>query len=280
VFTALAHENPLIARFQRTGDGRPYRISDVMDQETFRGLALYKQVYRLIGVECQVAFTLPSTPILIVGLVLCREREDFTNRETQLLALARPHLIQAYRNAQLSGARTAMLAALQEGLDTIGRHVIVLDQQGRVEFASRQTRRMLGEGALMRLPGTVRAWLAGRRPTSSASQPLAVRGREGRVLVRTLPSSREDRRLVLLCEADDGAVSAGALRTLGLTGRQAEVLSWLARGYTTAEAAERMGIARRTADKHLQHVYAALGVGDRVQAVATAWAAVGLEQTG
>ena len=43
-FTALAHENPLISRFQRTGDGRPYRISDMIDQQTFHALALYQRV--------------------------------------------------------------------------------------------------------------------------------------------------------------------------------------------------------------------------------------------
>src|ERR1700744_3540972 len=98
-FTALAHENPLIARYLRTGDGRPYRISDIVDQETFHATALYREFYRLMGIESQVAFTLPSRPQLIVGLALTREREDFSDREVQLLGLARPHLIQAYRNA-------------------------------------------------------------------------------------------------------------------------------------------------------------------------------------
>jgi DNA-binding CsgD family transcriptional regulator len=38
-----------------------------------------------------------------------------------------------------------------------------------------------------------------------------------------------------------------------------------------------MGIARRTLDKHLQHVYAKLGVPGASEASATAWAAVGVE---
>jgi hypothetical protein len=77
----------------------------MVDQETFHGLALYREVYRWIGVERQVAFTLPSHPSLIVGIVLCREEEDFSERELQLLALARPHLMRAYRNAELWSAR-------------------------------------------------------------------------------------------------------------------------------------------------------------------------------
>src|ERR1700677_160967 len=67
-FTALAHENPLITRYQRTGDGRPYRISDMIDRQTFHATALYKEFYRQMGVESQVAFSLPSPPQLLVGI--------------------------------------------------------------------------------------------------------------------------------------------------------------------------------------------------------------------
>src|ERR1019366_2546893 len=61
VFSALAHQNPLISRYRQTGDGRPYRISDMIDQETFHRLALYQEVYRQIAVEFQVAFTFPAS---------------------------------------------------------------------------------------------------------------------------------------------------------------------------------------------------------------------------
>ena len=278
IFSALAHQNPLISRYQRTGDGRPYRISDMIDQETFHRLALYQEVYRQIAVEWQVAFTLPASSPLIVGVVLCREREDFGERDMRLLALARPHLMQAYRNAELWGARAAMLAALEEGLDTLGRHVVVLDPHGRVEFATDGARRMLGEKNAAHLVSEVKGWLAAQPNPRAAAQPLVLHGDDGDILVRVLPTHREDQRQVLLLEGGTGELTASALRGFGLTARQAQTLRWVSLGNSPSQTASEMGIARRTVDKHLQNIYAKLGATTLSQATATAWAAVGIER--
>ncbi|MGO9749915.1 MAG: helix-turn-helix transcriptional regulator [Solirubrobacteraceae bacterium] len=277
VFSELAFENPLISRIQRTGDGRPYRISDMIDQNTFHSLAIYHQYYRHVAVEYQVAFTLPSSAPLIVGIALCREHEDFNEREVGLLALARPHLMHAYRNAELWGEREAMLIALQEGLDILGRHIVVLDPHGRVEFATDGARHLLGPQLVSRLPGEVNRWLANQHTPRPAAAPLRIPGPDGNVLVRVLPSSRDDRRQVLLLEAGTGELTITALRALGLTDRQAQALRAIALGHTPAEAAAGMGIARRTLDKHLQLAYAKLGVSTLAQAATSAWAAVGLQ---
>ena len=88
----------------------------------------------------------------------------------QLLALARPHLMQAYRNAELWSARKALLVALEQGLDTLGQHIVVLDPHGRVEFATDGARRLLGDTLANRrgLPDELRAWItAAPRPASS-----------------------------------------------------------------------------------------------------------------
>ena len=55
-----------------------------------------------------------------------------------------------------------------------------------------------------------------------------------------------------------------------LTEREAEVLGWLARGLTTKEIGQRLGITPKTADHHIQHVYAKIGV--RTRAAATVFA--------
>jgi DNA-binding CsgD family transcriptional regulator len=279
-FAALIYENPLLQRHAQTGDGRPYRISDLMDQPTFHGLALYQQFYRQIGIEWQVAFTLPARAPLIVGIALTRTRVDFTDREVQLLALARPHLMQAYRNAELSSARKAMLVALEQGLDTLDQHVVVLDPGGRVEFATDGARRLLGDTAANSrgLPEAVRAWISEHRDPRAAVQPFLLHTAEGTVLVRLLPNKRTDRREVLLLESGTDELNVAALRSLGLTARQAETLRLAALGHSASETAARMGIAPRTVEKHLQHVYAKLGVRSLPQAAATAWAAVGIQQ--
>lgn len=94
-----AHEHPLVIDMQASGDGGPKRISDVVDRETFHALALYREVYAELGIEHQVAFTLPSPAGHLLAIVLSRRESDFSDAECELLRRARPHLIQAYRNA-------------------------------------------------------------------------------------------------------------------------------------------------------------------------------------
>ena len=56
----------------------------------------------------------------------------------------------------------------------------------------------------------------------------------------------------------------------GLTSREVEVLRLAARGLTTGEIAGQLFISPKTADHHIQHVYAKIGVSTR--AAAMLWA--------
>lgn len=56
-------------------------------------------------------------------------------------------------------------------------------------------------------------------------------------------------------------------RAAGLTVREAEILTWVARGESDAEISSRLGIAAATVNKHLEHAYAALGVHSRAEAI-------------
>jgi DNA-binding CsgD family transcriptional regulator len=94
----LAHQNPLIQRIEATGDGRAYRFSDQVTREEFHALDLYREIYSELGVEYQIAFTLPSERGHLIGVALSRSERDYTDAERDLLNLGRPFLIQAYRN--------------------------------------------------------------------------------------------------------------------------------------------------------------------------------------
>lgn len=101
VFSRYAHQNPLIERITKTHDGRAVRFSDVIDPEELRAREIYTQYYALVGVEYQIAFTLPHDRDRILGVALSRKPTgcDYTDAERDLLDDARPFLIQAYRNA-------------------------------------------------------------------------------------------------------------------------------------------------------------------------------------
>jgi DNA-binding CsgD family transcriptional regulator len=92
-------QNPLVVHFSKTRDGRPFRFSDVVSQAELHKLDLYREFYGPIGLQHQIAFTLPARSEQILGVALSRCDRDFSDGERELLQLARPHLIQAYNNA-------------------------------------------------------------------------------------------------------------------------------------------------------------------------------------
>ncbi len=185
-FARFALQNPLAEWHLRTRDGRPLRFSDIITAEQLHATDLHREVYAQIGVEYQIAFTLPSPSERILAIALSRTHEDYSDTERDLLALARPHLIQAYRN--------------------------VLE----VADGRRQAEQSRAQG-----PGE------------------------------------------------------GDLRSLGLTPAQARVLRRIAMGFSTDGVARELGIAPRTVHKHLERIYARLGVADRAGAAERAWAAMG-----
>jgi DNA-binding CsgD family transcriptional regulator len=269
----LAHQHPSIAYLRRTHDGRPTRISDHLDDASFRALELYQRFYRPLGVTAQVSFTLPSVAPLIVAIALSRGRE-FTDEECEILARARPHLIQAYRNARQGDERAAILSALEGGMAELGAAAVVVGRDGRVRHVGAGAAALLADAGRDPLPRLLE-WLAATRAApAGAAVPLRLDTPAGAVRVRPVLGRGPRDPDVLLLQRGDGGLTAAALQALGLTRRESEALRWIALGRTGPEAGRQMGVAARTVAKHLQNVYVKLGVSSRSQAAAVAWASV------
>ena len=56
-----------------------------------------------------------------------------------------------------------------------------------------------------------------------------------------------------------------------LTPRETEILTWLARGQTTTQAAGHLGISALTVQSHVKSILAKLGVHSKIEAVTFAW---------
>ncbi len=153
----------------------------------------------------------------------------------------------------------------------------MLDHHGRIEFATAGARRLLGDRR--GLPDEIRAWITEHHDRRPAAVPLILDNAGNTVLVRLIPNKRSDRREVLLLENGTGQLSVNALRNLGLTQREAETLHTVALGQSPLQTAKKLGIATRTVEKHLQHIYDKLGVRTRREATAAAWAAVGVQRS-
>ncbi len=98
-FGEFAFQNPLMARYMRSLDGRAYRFSDVISVEDYHRLDLYQRLYKTMGVEHQISFTLPATPGRVLAIALSRGDRNYSDEERDLINRARPFLIQAWRNA-------------------------------------------------------------------------------------------------------------------------------------------------------------------------------------
>lgn len=94
-----AHENPILRYVQRTLDGRATRFSDVISEAELHSLPLYRELYAPLGVEHQLAFTLPASADRVLAIALSRGSHDYSDAERDFVNRARPFLIQAYLNA-------------------------------------------------------------------------------------------------------------------------------------------------------------------------------------
>lgn len=178
----------------------------------------------------------------------------------------------------LTNARMAHRA--QTALDVAGRFLFTVDQTGRLIWATPQADELLaqardGDAGRIVLSESQQAWLlttgAGDRASGSTIWSIGANqlrlhymGKVGEqeYLLRLAPSSR--------------TVSSDELRAeLGLTGRESEVLSWISKGKTNRDIAQILGLSPRTIDKHLEQIYAKLGVENRTAAASIATAVQG-----
>ena len=100
----------LCSYYDRTGDLRSVtKLSDFYSTRQWHSTGLYTDYFRLYGTEHQLLMVLPAGPGPTTGpgrtvrLEFCRDERgapDFSERDRALLALLRPHLHQAYLDAQ------------------------------------------------------------------------------------------------------------------------------------------------------------------------------------
>jgi len=94
-----AQENPLLQHYQRTQNGQAVRFSDFITSDELHAMPLYTELYSPMGVEYQLAFTLPGTAGQVIAIALSRGDRDYSDEERDFANRARPFLIQAYLNA-------------------------------------------------------------------------------------------------------------------------------------------------------------------------------------
>jgi len=246
----IAVEHP-VCRRHNTGDFRALKLSDFLTPARLHRTRIYAVWFHPAGIEHELNVAIPSSPWHTKTFLFDRTPgRDFTERDRRVLDLLQPHLQRLWRAAQTRRRLAAAMDALEHASEQEARGVVLLASGGRIEFASPSARRLLqsyfGRWDDAELPRAVVDWL-------ESTSPALVR-RQGR---RYLTIERSGGALLLLETVDE----------LGLTPRERQILAWVARGKTNPEIAELLWVAPSTVRKHLENVYAKLGVSSRTAAV-------------
>jgi DNA-binding CsgD family transcriptional regulator len=165
---------------------QPVCTSDWLSRRQWRANPLYRDCYRHLGLDDQIAVAAVDRGGTFDGISLGRAGRDYRDEERDVLSVVMPHVRAALRRAEAAPVEVTALKVA---------------------------------------------------PTLEAT-PLGG-GRS----------------------ADQFSHAAG------LTAREAEVLCLVARGLTDQQTAHRLALSVRTVGKHLEHIYAKLGVTDRQAAV-------------
>jgi DNA-binding CsgD family transcriptional regulator len=125
-FGRFAHQHPVLRHHAETGDPRPRALSDFLSADELHALDLYRAVYEPMGAEDQLSFILPSPPGMAVGIALNRSTRGFGEAERELIELIRPHLTQAFRDAQMRDAADPLAPARLRELGLTDREAEVM----------------------------------------------------------------------------------------------------------------------------------------------------------
>jgi DNA-binding CsgD family transcriptional regulator len=248
----IAHQHPICQYVEETGDFRALKISDFLTRAQLHRLELYDERLRPFGFEYSMMLPLRSPPWHERGFDLYRSRRDFSNRDRDVLDMLSPHLVRLIRNLELRRQIQSALAALDGG--DVDQGIVLLDSNGHLDHATPLARSLLAKyfpAAGVSLPQTVAEWLA-------HSQCSLVRERGAHRIV----VDRVGQRLLVREEPVEAA------KVARLTPREQQVLEWVADGKTNAEIAQILVAAPGTVRKHLEHIYAKLGVHTRTAAAA------------
>ena len=184
----------------------------------------------------------------------------------EMLARIRVHLV----NARLTQSARA-------ALDVSGRYLLAVSRQGKIVWATPQAQRLLSEnltsgtGDEFMLSDPMLQWLAQMQKDKAKSKTQTGAFPENEQLQLQYMGKLGANEFLLRLAKDSSADTPAAFSSeLGLTTREGEVLSWLSKGKTNRDIAQILGLSPRTVDKHLEQIYAKLGVENRTAAAAMA----------
>lgn len=263
-FAAVAGDaagHPLLSS-HAAGRRAAVRLSDTVEPRRLSRSEVYGDLLRPSGFVYGIAIGISTGRGEVIVAGLGRRERQFSERDRDVLDLVRPGLENALQAAE---TREHLARALAPN-PPLGTAVVLLNGCGEIERSSLDAERWLAEhfGAAEHpgwLPDPVAEWLA------LPPRPPLVSVREGRrLIVHLLPGDPH----ALLLEEDVATFRPEALRRLGLTSRDTEVLCAAAAIEDELEIAAELFLSLHTVRDRLERIEAKLHVRTANDAVAQA----------
>jgi DNA-binding CsgD family transcriptional regulator len=262
------------------GEAAAMKISDIAAGMELKNTPVYQEFYLLTRVRQQILFFAGEGTATRTGVTFNRSSRDFTERDRAVLAFLAPHVAAAQEQARKAAAAARSLAALGEGFQAMHRAVLAVEPDGRLRWQSALAGEWLAEFHPGRTPPPTHLPPALKSALDHAARTVLPRGFSVSEFCVSSPSGY--RFVVQWGRAQDGSFTLALVRErtklnaalaeqFELTGREAEILHWISEAKTNLEITSLLGIARRTTEKHIEHLFAKLGVQSRVEAQRLAW---------
>jgi DNA-binding response OmpR family regulator/DNA-binding CsgD family transcriptional regulator len=181
----------------------------------------------------------------------------------EMLARIRVHL-----------ANARMTQSARAALDVSGRFLLAVNREGRLMWATPQAQKLLsdsfGTAEELVLPEALRLWLDQAQQAKGGTKAAASIPDHPELRLYYMGGAGPNEFLLRLAKEASGELPKQFSSEFGLTVREGEVLSWLSKGKTNRDIAQILGLSPRTVDKHLEQIYAKLGVENRTAAAAIA----------
>ena len=161
-------------------------------------------------------------------------------------------------------------------LDTSGRALFATDRQGAVKWTTGQAEALLQTACTVpnagsvELPAKLRDWIGQIFTASTASQPAQSLEIGDKLTISYVAMVGPNE---ILLHAGDTRIRDPKLvlrERFSLTPREADVLLWVSKGKSNRDIGEILGLSPRTVNKHLEQIYAKLGVENRTAAASIA----------
>jgi DNA-binding CsgD family transcriptional regulator len=269
-------EHPITQNMSQALNGA-CKISDFASPQELHSLAgIYQRFLRPLETEDQMMLFLPSSNsgsnTVLIGVCLNRSERSFTERDRLILNMLRPHLAQAYNNAQ-------KYQQLQQKSPQASVNIVVLDTEGRVNSITPQATQWLElyfpKFNYWEIPDQLWSWIKYQvkrfcDPTyqAQACQPFCINQANQQLVIHLINQKDQDRYTLLLEKKTTSLLDS--LTILGLSQRETEILTWVIQGKDNKMIAAELGIGSSTVRKHLESIYRQWNINSRTEAIAQA----------